>query len=29
MDDQVLDLMTNYSQFNFMWTVASSLSVFA
>ena len=31
MDDQVLDLalMTNYSQSTFMWTVASSLSVFA
>ena len=30
-DDQVLDLalMTNYSQFTFMWTVSSSLSVFA
>ena len=31
MDDQVLDLalITNYSQSTFMWTVASSLSVFA
>ena len=31
MDDQVLDLalMTNYSQSTFMWTVASSSSVFA
>ena len=30
-DDQVLELalMTNYSQSTFMWTVASSLSVFA
>ena len=30
-DDQVLDLalMTNYSQSTFMWTVASSFSLFA
>ena len=30
-DDQVLDLVliTNYSQSTFMWTVASSLSVFS